>query len=104
MWKSLILLQISAFFGRILWYNALMNICTCNAESGDKFCSVHSIEPMRQYSAKLIQDGIEVAGVSGPDKEAVQREIVHYAMMYGQDGPVTIKENFHLDSEEHGRA
>lgn len=55
---------------------------------------------MKEYSAKLIQEGIEVAGVSGTDKEAVLREIFHYALIYEQDGPVTIEANFHVGSKE----
>lgn len=55
---------------------------------------------MKQYSAKLIQEGIEVAGVSGPDKEVVLREIFHYALIYEQDGPVIIEANFHAGSKE----
>jgi len=45
----------------------------------------------KTYWAKLYQDGIDVAGVSGPDKASVEREIQHYAAVYGQDGPVKIR-------------
>jgi len=46
----------------------------------------------KQYEAELWQDGIMVAAVSAPDEETMRREISHYAMMYAQDGPVTVKE------------
>lgn len=39
---------------------------------------------------ELEQDGQIVAAVEGPKDDAI-REIRHYAMVYGQDGPVTIK-------------
>ena len=38
---------------------------------------------------KIYQDGMAVAGGSGP-YEFVKREAAHYAMMYGQDGPVKV--------------
>ena len=44
------------------------------------------------YRYKLIQDGMVVASVDAPTKELAEREINHYALMYGQDGPVEIKE------------
>lgn len=55
---------------------------------------------MKQYNASLFQNGLQVAGVSGPNKESVQREIAHYALLYGQDGPVEIKANFNVKEEE----
>lgn len=39
---------------------------------------------------RLKQDGIVVAVVEGPSQSARQ-EIMHYAMMYAQDGPVVIE-------------
>ena len=42
----------------------------------------------KRYWAILYQDGIDVASVTGPSKESVDREINHYAMVYSQDGPV----------------
>jgi hypothetical protein len=39
---------------------------------------------------ELWQDGIPVATVSAPVPGAA-REIMHYAAVYGQDGPVEIK-------------
>ena len=38
---------------------------------------------------ELWQDGVCVAKTFGPD-EVAQRDIRHYVMVYGQDGPVTI--------------
>lgn len=38
---------------------------------------------------KVYQGGMEVAGGSGP-YEAIKRQAEHYAMMYGQDGPVKV--------------
>ena len=45
----------------------------------------------KRYRFQLWQDGIEVAGVDAPTLEAAQREIMHYAMVYAQDGPVEIR-------------
>lgn len=46
---------------------------------------------MDEWKARLWQDGIVVARVYGPDGERVQREILHYARQYEQDGPVRIE-------------
>ena len=43
---------------------------------------------MAEY--RLIQGGQSVAGVDGPDDDAL-REIRHYAAVYSQDGPVKIQ-------------
>lgn len=43
----------------------------------------------KQGSFSIWQDGMKVAGGSGP-LEAIKREAAHYAMMYSQDGPVKI--------------
>lgn len=45
----------------------------------------------RDYTYRLFQDGIQVARVDCADKKRAQQEILHYAMIYGQDGPVDIK-------------
>jgi hypothetical protein len=42
-------------------------------------------------SFELWQDGQKVAGCQGP-RERAEAQIAHYAMMYGEDGPVEIKE------------
>ena len=49
---------------------------------------------MTSFEAELWQDGMMVAGASGPTKEVVEREINHYAMVYSQDGPVEIKRKY----------
>lgn len=53
----------------------------------------------RSWKAELWQNGIRVAGVDCPTAEDMRREIGHYAMMYGQDGPVRIVENPHNPKE-----
>jgi len=37
------------------------------------------------------QDGMCVASSSGP-REAAQRDALHYCQVYGQDGPVELRE------------
>jgi len=32
-----------------------------------------------------------VASVSGPDREQALREIMHYALVYSEDGPCTVE-------------
>ena len=39
----------------------------------------------------LWQDGVMVASVEAATWEDAYREIDHYALMYAQDGPVTIR-------------
>ncbi len=46
------------------------------------------------YDAQLMQDGIEVVGISAPTKEKAEQEINHYVMMCSQDGDVEIKRNY----------
>ena len=38
----------------------------------------------------VYQDGMRVAGGNGP-LDVVRREAAHYAMVYGQDGPVKVR-------------
>lgn len=45
---------------------------------------------MKRYKYDLIQDGMVVASVEATSKEEAEKEIQHYALMYSQDGPVTI--------------
>lgn len=40
---------------------------------------------------EIWQDDMPVASASGP-RDLAEREARHYAVMYGQDGPVTIYE------------
>jgi hypothetical protein len=42
----------------------------------------------REYSFEIWYDGMMVAGVSCPDVERLRSSVMHYAMVYGQDGPV----------------
>lgn len=41
---------------------------------------------------ELWQDGMMVASVSAANYDDAKREILHYAAMYGQDGPVEIRD------------
>ena len=49
---------------------------------------------LSRFWASLEQGGIMVAKVESTDKEQCEREINHYAMMYSQDGPFSIKRNY----------
>ena len=49
-----------------------------------------------EYKAKLIQKGVIVAQAESKNKEDVEREIQHYALMYSQDGEVEIKRSYKL--------
>jgi len=40
---------------------------------------------------RVKQDGMVVASGDAPDRRAADRELAHYAMVYGQDGPVTVE-------------
>lgn len=44
-----------------------------------------------RYSFEIVQDGIAVVVGGGNDLDDVRREMLHYAMIYLQDGPITIK-------------
>ena len=46
---------------------------------------------MIEYSYALYQDGVKVAQVYAASDKKAKSEIAHYALMYGQDGPVEIK-------------
>ncbi len=52
---------------------------------------------MAEYAFGLFQDGVMVASVYCSQLHDAQREISHYAMIYGQDGPVEIRV---IDGEE----
>jgi len=43
----------------------------------------------QRVEIEVWQDGMCVAGVSAPHEDAM-KEAVHYAMVYGQDGPVEV--------------
>lgn len=42
---------------------------------------------MTTYTFEIMQDGLSVVQGSGDDLEQVHRDAMHYAMVYGQDGP-----------------
>lgn len=47
---------------------------------------------MTEYRYELIQDGMRVAAVSAPTRVRAVSEIMHYALIYSQDGPVKVRE------------
>lgn len=47
---------------------------------------------MADHSFRLIQDDLEVARATSKFREQALREINHYALVYGQDGPVKVQE------------
>lgn len=44
----------------------------------------------RRFGADIWQGEALVASVDAPDEESCDREAAHYALVYGQDGPVEI--------------
>lgn len=46
------------------------------------------------FIAELWQDNILVASVDASSIEDAEREINHYAMLYSEDGDVTIKRKY----------
>lgn len=44
------------------------------------------------YEFEVWQDGIPVATAASTDRAAALREAMHYAAVYGQDGPVKVAE------------
>ena len=44
-----------------------------------------------EWLGRIIQDGQPVAKCSSTDKRAMLRELLHYAAVYGQDGPATMQ-------------
>lgn len=46
---------------------------------------------MTDYSFELWQDDIMVASVDSSNLKMARQEIMHYAMMYAQDGPCEIR-------------
>ena len=42
------------------------------------------------FRAEIWQDGAMVAAVEAPTYADMEREASHYAMIYGQDGPVEV--------------
>lgn len=45
-----------------------------------------------KYRYDLIQDGLCVASVIAPKKSDALKDILHYALIYSQDGSVEIKD------------
>jgi hypothetical protein len=45
----------------------------------------------KEYKLEVWQNGEWCAGVSGTDWERVHADAMHYAFMYGQDGPTEIR-------------
>lgn len=43
-----------------------------------------------QWHFEIMQGGIVVASGSGPTERSIMTETAHYAMIYGQDGPVDV--------------
>ena len=46
----------------------------------------------QEYRYELWQDGIMVAATAADSREDARKEIAHYAIMYAQDGPCTVRE------------
>jgi len=57
---------------------------------------------MNNYKAKIKQNGIVVAQVESSNKEYVEKEIQHYALMYSQDGDVIIIRNYKQALKQNG--
>ena len=51
------------------------------------------------YTAKLKQDGMLVVEVNAPTIEKVENEIIHYIMMYAQDGVVEVIRNYKIEGD-----
>jgi hypothetical protein len=45
---------------------------------------------MKRFAAELWQNGVKVASVDCPDEDSMNREIVHYTLIYAENGPVKI--------------
>jgi hypothetical protein len=52
----------------------------------------------KHYEFIVEQNGGIVAIVGGSDKDAAFQEAMHYAMIYGQDGPCKIREADPIDA------
>jgi hypothetical protein len=46
---------------------------------------------MTEYHYEIWQNDIAVVEGSGSDLDAVRRDMLHYAMIYLQDGPIQIR-------------
>lgn len=45
----------------------------------------------RAFEFEVVQDGVVVASGCASTWAEAEREAMHYAMMYAQDGPVTVR-------------
>lgn len=50
-----------------------------------------SDEPKKEYKFEVVQDGIVVASAWSHDRGSALGEAWHYAMVYAQDGPVSLR-------------
>jgi hypothetical protein len=57
----------------------------------DSAISTRAGEQGAEYNLEIWQNGEWCAGVSGDDWKRVYAEAMHYALMYGQDGPTEIR-------------
>lgn len=44
-----------------------------------------------EHHGRIIQDGIPVAGTMAQTKEAMLRELLHYATLYSQEGSIIME-------------
>lgn len=51
---------------------------------------------MRNYNAKLKQNGMMVVEINAPTIKIAEREINHYALMYGQDGEIEVIRDYKI--------
>ncbi len=47
---------------------------------------------MEAFEFRVVQDGVAVASVHGYERAPAFSDIMHYAAVYGQDGPVTVQQ------------
>ena len=45
----------------------------------------------RSHKYRLLQDGLIVAFTEASTDEQAKREIMHYAMIYSEDGPIKVQ-------------
>ena len=76
---------------RLIPNNGLGNLIASQPYSTNQEPAAPSLEQPADSEFVLLQDDCWVAGASGPRQDAL-REILHYATVYGQDGPVKVYE------------
>lgn len=52
---------------------------------------VSIIGSVEEHRGRVIQDGQQVALAVAPSREAMMRELSHYAAVYSQDGPIQLE-------------